>query len=499
MLKTLYARLSFWLVLLLVTIGLVYGFISNFATRQHLQQLDQQLNQNLAQTLLADRNLVREGALNEAALKKTFQLYMAINPSIEIYLLDLEGKILSYSADPKKIKRKAVSLGPIKTFLAMEKPYPLLGDDPRDHMRQKAFSVTPVPSSEKPEGYLYVVLRGEQYAEAERMIRDSFFLRISVWAVMASLGVGLLGGLIVFRLLTRRLHRLSRRMEDFENSGFTAPIAFTGQTSDRADEIDQLGATFDHMATRIREQIEALTEQDALRRKLVAQVSHDLRTPLASIMGYLETLEIKDAALSVNERAELVAVALRQGRRLSRLVAELFELAGLDARERAAALEPCSVADLVFDVAQKYRVEAQKRSVDLKISVPQDLPFALADAGMLERVFDNLIDNALEHAPGGGWIKIALIRKEKRLEVKISDNGSGIAPSDLPHVFEPFFQGAHGSSNPNHAGLGLAIAQRIVELQNGNISVTSTGRGETAFTLTLPLVLAPKTKKRSSR
>lgn len=226
MLKTLYAKLSVWLVLLLTAIGLLYGLLSNYALHQHLQQLDQQLNQNLAQALVADRNLVKEGRLNEAALKKTFQIYMTINPSIEIYLLNLDGKILSYSADPSKIMRQSVSLEPIKAFLKMEKPYPLLGDDPRDHVRRKAFSVTPVPSMSKPEGYLYVVLRGEQYAEAERMARDSFLLQSSVWALVISLGVGLLAGLIVFRLLTRRLHLLSTRITAFESSDFSGDILF---------------------------------------------------------------------------------------------------------------------------------------------------------------------------------------------------------------------------------------------------------------------------------
>jgi two-component system, OmpR family, sensor kinase len=488
MLKTLYAKLSLWLVLLLTAIGLLYGLLSNYALHQHLQQLDQQLNRNLAQALVADRNLVKEGRLNEAALKKTFQLYMTINPSIEIYLLNLDGKILSFSADPSKIMRQSVSLEPIKVFLKMEQPYPLLGDDPRDHLRRKAFSVTPVPSMSKPEGYLYVVLRGEQYAEAERMARDSFLLQSSVWALVISLGVGLLAGLIVFRLLTRRLHLLSRRITAFESSDFSGDILFSEPHTGRPDEIDQLGASFDHMATKIRQQIDVLTEQDALRRRLIAQISHDLRTPLSSIQGYLESLQLKDASLAKEERLELVEVALRQGKRLSRMVEELFELAGLDARERAPTLEPCSVAELVHDVSQKYSVQAAAKAIALQIDTPAELPFALVDISMLERVFDNLIDNALVHTPQNGHINIALAPLKEQLQITVSDSGKGIPTSDLPHVFEPFFQGDSGSSSPNHAGLGLAIARRIMELLQGDISVESVEGKGTLFTLTLPTV-----------
>ena len=487
MLKTLYAKLSLWLVLLLTIIGLLYAAISNYALHRHLQQLDQQLNENLARSLVADRNLVQEGRLNEQALKKTFQLYMRINPSIEIYLLTLEGKILSYSADPKKIMRASVSLEPIKAFLAMEKPYPLLGDDPRDHTRRKAFSVTPVPSRDKPQGYLYVVLRGEQYAKAEQIARDGFLLQSGFWALLVALGVGLLGGLVVFAMLTRRLQRLTQRMAGFEASGFTSDLVRFDPKMAHGDEIDRLGASFDHMAAKIREQFSAMSEQDQLRRRLIAQISHDLRTPLASIQGYMESLQIKGSSISVEERGDLVAVALKQGRRLSRMVEELFELAGLDARERAPVLEPCSAAELVHDAVQKYQQRAAQEGVDLSIEMEENLPLAMTDASMLERVFDNLIDNALTHTPTGGKIGISFAPTRKNLQISIADTGTGIPLSDLPHIFEPFFQGETGSSSPRHAGLGLAIAKRIMELLDGDIFVLSTKGEGSRFTLLVPI------------
>lgn len=157
--RTLYARLATGLFVLLVAVGLLYAFIGSAALRHYQETLSQALNRDLARDLVSDRDLVNEGRLNEAALKETFDLYMTINPGIEIYLLDRAGTILSYSADPDKIVRNRVSLPPIRRFLDDAASYPVLGDDPRSHDRQKVFSVTPVPSTERPEGYLYVVLR----------------------------------------------------------------------------------------------------------------------------------------------------------------------------------------------------------------------------------------------------------------------------------------------------------------------------------------------------
>ena len=187
MIRTLYTRLALGLFVLLVAVGLLYSVISLYSLREYNASLNQELNRDLARNLVQDRNLINEGRLDEAALKELFSLYMAINPSIEIYLLDREGRILSYSADPEKIKRNQVSLAPIQRLLSDMTAYPVLGDDPRSHDRQKVFSVTPIPSADEPEGYLSVVLRGEEYDMAETMARSGHFIEMSVISMLSPL------------------------------------------------------------------------------------------------------------------------------------------------------------------------------------------------------------------------------------------------------------------------------------------------------------------------
>lgn len=494
-LRTLYAKLAFGLTALLLAVGLLYGFLSNIATERYLQQLNQQLNANLAQNLVADRNLVEQGRLNEKALKETFQLYMEINPSIEIYLLDLDGKLISYSADPKKIKRNKVSLAPIKAFLLMEKPYPLLGDDPRSHDRKKAFSVTPVPSSQAPQGYLYVVLRGEQFDFAERAARQSYLPSISGLAVAVSLLVGLLAGLIVFRLLTRRLEYLSDLMGTFAKEGFRADVRYQKNAEKEPDEIDRLGKNFNDMAAYIHNQIDQLKSQDSLRRNLVAQISHDLRTPLAAMQGYMESLQMKGDTLSEQERKEFLEIALAQGRQLSRMVEELFELANLEAKERTPELLPFAPAELMHDAIHKHKLTADAKDIALSVNATADLPFVCGDIGLTERVLDNLLDNALTRTPEGGQIGLSFAVNGAMLETIVRNSGSVIGADDLPHIFEPFYQGQDNRSDDNsgevrHAGLGLAIAARIMELQSGSIRAESTSRDGTTFTFSLPITAA---------
>jgi signal transduction histidine kinase len=484
--RTLYAHLALVLVLLLSAIGLLYGLISSYATHHYMQELSQRFNRDLAHNLVADRNLVEEGRINQLALRETFHQYMVINPSIEIYLLDLDGTLLSYSADPGKVKRRRVSVAPIHAFLRGE-GFPLLGDDPRSHDRRKAFSVTPVPSVERPEGYLYVVLRGEEFDALDDMIRDSYFLRMSGWAVAASLAFGLLAGLLVFRLLTRRLHRLAAIMDDFQVSGFTRHRPYASSPSQAGDEIDRLGLTFDQMAVRISTQLLELEQKDALRRELVAHVSHDLRTPLASLRGYLESLKMREERLSPVERAEYLNIALNQSERLSRLVTELFELARLDAHETRPHPEPFAAAELVQDVLQKFQLRARQGDVRLSMGPLPQLPLALADIALTERVLENLIENALYHTPAGGLVQLDLIQTGNAVLIRVNDSGRGIPEADLARIFEPFFQAGTRHRGESHAGLGLAIARRIVELQGGHIQVESRLGEGSRFSFSMPI------------
>lgn len=489
MVRTLYAKLALGLFGLLVAVGLLYVVISTAAFREHQEAAIQQLNHGLARALVFDRNLVEEGQLNEQALKETFELYMTIHPGIEIYLLDAQGRILSYSADPQKIKRERVALGPIRRMLGDSPAYPIPGDDPRDHDERKVFSVAPLPSGDDVQGYLYVVLRGEAYEAAQRMARGGHFFALSAWAVSISLAFGLVAGLVLFRLMTRRLEALSSLVQQFEAREGGEALPYQPQSHQHPDEIDRLGLTFDHMSARIARQIEQLREQDAMRRRLVATVSHDLRTPLTSMRGFLESLQIKGDSLTDAERREFLRIALAQGERLSRLVAELFEFAALDARERQAQLEPFAPADLIHDVARKHQPAANAGDVRIEVDLPRETPFAHGDLAMIERVLDNLIDNAITHTPSGGTVRLRAWTEDQELRIAVADDGPGISEEAREHLFEPFTRGDEREA-AGHAGLGLAIARRMMELQGGALELGDPGTRGAEFIVTLPLAPA---------
>ncbi|MBL8448178.1 MAG: HAMP domain-containing histidine kinase [Zoogloeaceae bacterium] len=325
-----------------------------------------------------------------------------------------------------------------------------------------------------------MILAVERMVEAERLVDLATALIIGTAAF--SLGAAL----IVFRFLTRRLRTLSEAIDAFRASGFTTPIRVPEARAD-GDEVERLASAFEEMSARIAHQLQALAQVDDRRRELLANVSHDLRTPLTAMQGYLETLLIHEGRLAPEEHRSYLQVATRHCERLAKLVSDLFELTKLEAKEAPLALEAFPLPELAQDVVQKFQLKARQRGIHLAMGFAPDCPAALADIGLIERVMENLIENALRHTPEGGDVHIHVGPAGDGVEMKVADTGEGIPASQLDGVFDRYYQVDRGeASTAGAAGLGLAITRRIVELHGGEIGVESVeGQGAT-FVVRLP-------------
>jgi two-component system OmpR family sensor kinase len=480
---SLYAKLTFSLAVLFAIIGLAVIGIIGLSTDLYQQEVTQRLNRDLAQQIVAEQLLLHGGRIDQRGLESVFHMMMVVNPGLELYLLNPSGRILAYSAPPGVVRADHVDMEPVRRFLDGGADLPLMGENPRDPDRKAVFSAARIMNHDRLEGYLYVILAAARHDGVTSLLRSSYILRASVWAVVTALIFILLAGLFVFALLTRRLRRLSMEVQSFRDSGFTEPPAVHATAG--GDEIDELAARFQEMAGRLREQMERLRDTDRQRRDMVANVSHDLRTPLASLKGYLETLQMKAETLSGEEKNRYVEIATRHAERLGRLVEELFELAKLDANEVRLNCEPFSPAELIQDVIQKFQLRAREKDITLDYRLQGTVPFVSADIGLIERVLDNLIENALRYTPAHGHITISLLPEQDKVVVEITDNGCGIEEHELSHVFERFYRPRQNDDRAG-AGLGLAIAKRIVELHGGVIRARSLRNRGTTFWFQLP-------------
>ena len=254
----------------------------------------------------------------------------------------------------------------------------------------------------------------------------------------------------------------------------------------RADESLRLALS---KVEQLKNELEA--ENVYLRRDLIANVSHDLRTPLASMRGYLDTLLMKEVTLTPEKRRAYLEIASRQCERLGTLITDLFELTKLDIRDAEIRAEPVELCELAQDIAQKFELAAEKKAVVLKIDMVPDTPSVRADIGLIERVLENLLRNALEHTVEGDEVHLSVVPVEQRVMVRVRDTGDGIPAADLPHIFERTYRGEK-SRRPSGggAGLGLAIVKRILELHGSEITVESKLMAGTCFSFSLPIYAA---------
>jgi signal transduction histidine kinase len=485
--STLFARLSAALLVIILLVGSSFYFVELFSTRMYYEELTQRLNGSIAMYVTGERDLIENGEVKTDALELLAQQAMIINPTVEVYLLDKQGRILGHALPPGAVKLEVVDLEPIRQLLAGDVEMPFKGSDPRNPGKFKIFSAAEVVHNGELQGYLYTVLGGQKYDELASSIRGSYVRKISLGATIAIVVTGFLVGLLVFGLLTRRLSVLTRSVQRFTASGFDPDfklnVGGTGTHGD--DEIGQLSTAFRVMADKIHEQFESLKETDRLRRELISNVSHDLRTPLASMHGYVDTLLIKNNTLSTDERRHYLEITRRHTQRLGQLIGDLFELSKLDSASITPKLETFSLAELLQDVTQDFELQANKAGITMEIEAVRNPAMVYADIGLMQRVLENLIRNALKFTPQDGRITISMVPTPDHVSVAVSDTGCGISEEDIEHIFDRFYH-AEQSDNNDSTGLGLAIVKRILDLHDSRITVQSSPNQGTRFEFDLP-------------
>lgn len=472
--KSLYAKLSLAMIIIFAVVGGGFLLIYRVTTTLYYEELTQRLNAPIAMYVTGEQSLLREDAsVDTQAMQLLANRAMVINPAVEVYLLDATGKILSHALPPDSVLLNRVSLQPVRDLIGGDVEMPIRGDDPRNPSARKVFSAAEVRSNGQLAGYLYVILGGQKYDELVGSLRGGYARQVGLWAILALLALGSAAGLLAFGLLTRRLRELTGEVQSFSDNDFELD-ASEHRADDSGDELDQLDRAFHAMAVRIRDQVERLKETDRLRRELISNVSHDLRTPLASMQGYLETLLIKNGDLSDVERERCLRIARKNTRRLSELVDDLFELSKLDSANVTPLFETFSLAELLQDTVQEFELDAEQKNIALTTSAPKDSAVVYADIGLIQRVLENLLKNAIHFTPSGGRIQINIEKRPDSVAVSVSDTGCGIAEPDLQRIFDRFYRREPDDhSRAGSAGLGLAIVKRILDLHESRITVTS--------------------------
>ena len=329
-----------------------------------------------------------------------------------------------------------------------------------------------------------LLLLGMMLAGARAMFLSghdlSLLLTMLVFAAILSVGFGLLCA----RMLADRIERVRAGTARVAAGDLESEVPVEGH-----DEVAGLAEDFNRMARALEAAAEREREMEKTRRDLIAAVSHDLRTPLASTRALIEAVADGVAADPATD-ARYLSSARRELTHLSRLVDDLFELARIDAGVLQLTLEEASLHDMISDTISSFQPQAECRGVRLVGEVSGDVDPVLANPPRLQRVLHNLVSNALRHTPADGTVALRATPHGDEIRVEVRDTGEGIAAEDLPRVFERSFRVERSRTRPEEdgapgAGLGLAIARGLIEAHGGKMDVESDpGRGSRfCFTL----------------
>jgi signal transduction histidine kinase len=319
-----------------------------------------------------------------------------------------------------------------------------------------------------------VALREESPAvvEAKTTFLWSVTKAVGLAVVLAG-GVSLLLGTLIFIRVTRPLRQIQQASHDLAGGDLAARVPITMK-----DELSQVADSFNQMASQ-------LENQQRLRKQMIADIAHELRTPISVFQGTLEGMLDGVLKPEPSELRDLHA----ETRRLARLVEELRTLSLAEAGQLQLTRQPVDLGDLSATLVQRMSPLAQTREVDIETEIKEGLPLVSVDADRIVQVLTNLLDNALRYTPAGGQVTVGVRQMDGQVQMSVKDEGPGIPEEQLPYVFERFWRGDRSRSRDSGgSGLGLAIARQLVELHGGTIAATSSlGQGST-FWIAFPTI-----------
>ncbi|USD52933.1 HAMP domain-containing histidine kinase [Vibrio sp. SCSIO 43153] len=433
---------SLWFCLAAIVIALTYNW-----QKENIElRTKQSLHKELASHMRDDNPLMIGTDYNPKALKSIFHTLMLIGPDFEIYFLDSQGNITTHAAPEGAEIMGKVELDPIKRFLNDE-PFPILGEDPRNRGEHKVFSVAAIEELGSTVGYLYVVIGSTRHDAIANAQVDTPYIALAGLVLVSILGFALGAYVLVKRSLLNPIERVTNQLQQQAEHDFRLQPDFTRQVP----ELVPIANSYQMMAKHIQQQFLQLEYQSSHRRQSLLQLSHDLKTPLSSVLGYLETWRLQHP-----DSDPLIDVAFRNCEKLSTQLHSLLDVARKEAPIPNYEYRPVDLGALMAECAETMQSQFARKEVLLKINVDSDIQ-TVGDKGLLERLVFNLLENALRHSPIG---------YEVYCQAHLSEDKSRIHFTFVNHIEKE----AQGGS----LGIGTKIVQSILMLHHSYLETSST-------------------------
>ena len=464
-----YFRFGASCLVVLALVAVVNIFITARIWVEVAEDVEQRRNWNLAENIALELQPRLAKKVDEKWLKKRFFFYSQLYPSVNFYLLDEFGQLMVQShGSTKTAESPGVPLGqilaatkPVTPSLPIRSLDPVSGD-------ATVFSVSKTTCDAKP-CYLYLTLTSGLFNMLQDTQGQYHIIRYALIILLAGVGLMVFLSLGLFVYLSGGFREMLTVVRSIEGGDYSKKIPIRGN-----DEIAEISRAINSMSDAVEESVVALANTDRQRRELIANISHDLRGPLTVIEGFMETILKKHNELSSEEQLGYLERIYRNILQQKQLTTDLFELSKLEAKEKTPNYEEFSVLELVYDSVQTYRPQAEDSEMQLLVAAKQDPGTVFADISMIDRVLTNLISNAIRYCPPKTKIVVDVVDSENRVKVIVEDDGQGIAPEDVVHIFESFYRVDKDRNRVRGGtGLGLAIVKKMLESHGSDIVVSS--------------------------
>lgn len=478
--KTFFWRISgVYLALLLLTTALL-GSIFIYSWLSYRDRSLQWAHWELAQIVAGELLPLIDEPHPKAHLRKHIFKLEQLSPDARIYGIAADGKVIFSRLDWARLS--SVAIAPIEEFLNHRGQLlrPIYGTNPTDRTSSVIFSAYKIFLNSQPV-YLYVVLGSPQSSLLSLMTAEATSIWGSIAVLIIAITLSAVLGVFVFSILTKRLSRMTAIVQEFREGNLQARIPETG-----SDEIGICAETFNQMAERIADSMQALQQRDTARRQLIADIAHDLRRPITLSRSALDQLQEQASSLTQADLKERIEQALASFDGLTKLMVDFFELAQLEDITFKATIAPFALDELLDAQYHNFNQLAQERGIELLEVLPEQRCIAEGEERLIERCVANLIENALMYTPSGKQVSIALKLEDSLCTVIVRDEGIGIKEDEIEKISERFYRSEEAREvNKAGTGLGLAIVMRILESHGSNLEISSSpGLGTTmAFTL----------------
>ncbi|MES1225254.1 MAG: HAMP domain-containing sensor histidine kinase [Bacteroidota bacterium] len=467
---------------LIFTLGILFIIVTYLSATNFYQDTTQRLNKDVAAHIAKFTSPFGKNGLDKKIADSVFYDAMVLSPNIEVYFLDTVGNVIYFQAPDSAIKLRRLPLENIKNHILSQGMDYIKGPDPKNPGKEQIFSAAEVNNGLGKMGYIYVVLGSNEYRKVSESLFENHVVLLSLKVFTIVIFLSLIVSLLYLSRIRRNFKRITTVLNQFSKGDYKARLQMNNY-----NEFSSIADGFNSMADMLVLNIEKLERSAKERKDFLANISHDLRTPLTIAKGYLETLhdELHKDFVEKARREEFVKMAYKKIQQLDAMVGQLFELSRMESVEFIPVKEPFIISDILEETVNAACKTAREKNISITCTGCQDSYWINGDIGMMERVIQNLVDNAVKYTPPHGIIHVSLVKNITDLEVIVENSG----PPPSPALFDwiSSTKTAKTVNGKPHSGLGIAIVIKILQLHGYQYKACLNEKGQMRFSFSMTM------------